>query len=74
MDVSEVGLGAALLQTRSGTSCLRNEVPENRIVRPIALVSNSLYSMEKRYSNIERKAPGTLYRLEKFHTTALQER
>ena len=32
MDATEVGLGAALLQTRSGTSCPREEAPDNRIL------------------------------------------
>ena len=31
-DASWVGLGAALLQTRSNTSCLKDEVQDNSIV------------------------------------------
>ena len=53
-ETSGIGLGAALLQTRSGTSCPRDKAPYNSILRPIAFVSKSLSSTEKRYSNIER--------------------
>ena len=38
-DVSGVELGAALLNTRSGTSCPREEAPGNSILRPIAFAS-----------------------------------
>ena len=48
IDVSVVGLGAALLQTRNGTSCSRDEVPDSSILRPIVFVSKSLSSTEKR--------------------------
>ena len=65
--MSGAGLGAALLQTRSNTSCHRNEVPDNSILRPIAFTSKSLTGTEKKYSNIEREALGILYGLEKFH-------
>ena len=41
-DSSGVGLGATLLQTRSYTSCPRDEVPDNSILRPIAFSSKSL--------------------------------
>ena len=66
-DASGVKLGAALLQTRSGTSCPRDEAPNNSILRPIASTSKSLSSAEERYSNIEREALSILYRLKKFH-------
>ena len=46
-DASEVGLDAALLQTRSNTSFPRNKVPHNSILRPIAFASKSLTGMEK---------------------------
>ena len=46
-DASGVGLGAALLQTRSSTSYIRDEVPDNSILRPIAFATKSLASMEK---------------------------
>ena len=67
INASGVGLGAALLQTRNGTSCPRDEAPDNSILRPTALVSKSLSSLEKRYSNIEREALDILYRLKKVH-------
>ena len=67
MDASGVRLGAALLQPRSSTSCLKDEAPYNSILRPIPFVSMSLSSMEKRCSNIERETLGIIYRLEKFH-------
>ena len=47
MDISGVALGAVLLQTRSGTSCPRDEAPDNITLRPIAFVSRSLSSMDK---------------------------
>ena len=61
-DASGVGLGAALVQTRSNTSCPRDEVLDISILRPIAFSSKSLTRAEKRYSNIEREALGILYR------------
>ena len=36
-DASGFRLGAALLQTRSGTSCPRDKAPGNSILRPICL-------------------------------------
>ena len=35
--VSRIGPGAALLQTRSGTSCPRDKAPEHSILRPLHL-------------------------------------
>ena len=55
-NVSGDGLGAALLQRRSNTSCHRDEVVDNSILRPTAFSRKSLTEAEKRYSNIERKA------------------
>ena len=46
-DTSRVGLGAGLLQTREGTVCSRDEILENRILRPIAFASQSLSAKEK---------------------------
>ena len=63
----EVGLGAALLQTRNGTSCPRGKATGNSILRAIVFASKSLSGTEKRYSNIEREALGIVHRLEKFH-------
>ena len=59
-DVSGVGLGVALLQTRSNTSFHRDEAPDNSILRPIAFTSKNLTGAEKRYSNIEKEALGIL--------------
>ena len=64
--VSGVGLGAALLQAGSGTSCPRDNAPDNSILRPITFASKSLSSAERRYRNIKRDALGILHRLEKF--------
>ena len=66
-DMSGVGQGATLLQTRSNTSCPKDEVPDNSLFRPTAVASKSLTGVEKRYSNTEREAQGILYGLEKFH-------
>ena len=66
-DVSGVGLGAALLQTKFNMSCHRDEVPDDSILRPTAFSSKSLTGAEEKYSNIERESLGILYGLEKFH-------
>ena len=55
-DASGIGLRAGLLQTRNGTSCLRDMSPDNNKVRTITYARKSLSSTEKRYSNIEREA------------------
>ena len=47
-DAYRVGLGAALLQTRSDTSCHRDEAPDNGILRPIAFYSKSLTGAKKK--------------------------
>ena len=39
-DASGVRLGAALLQTRSGTSCPGDKVPDDSILRSITLPAN----------------------------------
>ena len=45
VDACGVGLGeAALLKTRSGISCPRDEAPDNSILSPIAFVRKSLAS------------------------------
>ena len=46
-DVSGVGLGASLLQTRNGTSCPRDTAPDNTILWPTAFASKSLSSAEE---------------------------
>ena len=66
-DASRIGLGAALLQTRDGTTCLKDIAPDNTILRPIAFASKSLTSAEHRYSNIKREVLGILHGLKKFH-------
>ena len=40
-DASGVGLGAALLQTTSGTSCPRDKAPDNCILRPITFAGKN---------------------------------
>ena len=66
-DMSQVGLGANLLQTRHNMSCHRDVMPDNSILRPIAFTSKSLNGAEKRYNSIKRDALGIIYGLEKFH-------
>ena len=53
IDASGVGQGAAWLQTRSITSCPKDEALDNSILRPIAFASKGLTRAEKRYNNIE---------------------
>ena len=60
-DASEVGLGTALIQTQSNTSCHRDEAPDNSILSPTAFSSKNLIGGERRYSNIERESLGILY-------------
>ena len=57
-DVSGVRLVVSLLKTRSGTSCPRDKASDNSILRPIMFASESLSSVERRYSNIEREVLG----------------
>ena len=66
-DASGITLVAALLETRSGTSCQRDKIPDNRILRPIVFASKSLSGTERRHSNIEREALHILHGLEMFH-------
>ena len=51
-DVSGVGLEIVLLQTRSKTSCHRDEVLDNSILRPITFSSKSVTRAENGNSNI----------------------
>ena len=57
-DVSGYRLGAALLQTKSNTSCPRHYTQDSGILRPIAQMSKALSSVEKGYSNIGRETLG----------------
>ena len=66
-DASEIRLRAALLQTRSDTSCSRDKVPDNSMLRTITFASKSLSSVERRYSSIEREALDILHDLKTFH-------
>ena len=60
-DASDVGLGVGLLQVREGMNCLCDEAPDDMALYPIAFTSKSLFSVETRYSTIERKAPDIFY-------------
>ena len=66
-DASEIRLGAALLQTRSSTSCPKDKAPDNSILKPIMFAGKSLPSAERRCSNIKREALGILHGLRKIH-------
>ena len=67
MDVSGIGLGAALLQLHDNTVCQKGVVPQNKALHPIAFTSKSLTGVEQRYSNIKWEVLGILHGLEKFH-------
>ena len=62
-DSPEVGLGAGLLHTTEGTNYPRDETPDNSILRPITLASNT-----------EREVLGILHNSENSTITALPER
>ena len=51
---SGIGHGAALLQTRDGTTWSKDAVPDSTILRTITFASKT--TAEQRYSNIEREA------------------
>ena len=48
-------------ETRSNTSCHRDDMPDNSILRPIAFSSKSLVGMEKIYSNRKKNTMHTLW-------------
>ena len=54
-DASGVGLGAAFLQTRSNTSCPRDKVPDNSILRPTIFSSKNLTGQKKIQQYRKRK-------------------
>ena len=54
-DASEVGLGAALLQTRSNTNCHRGDMLDNSLLRPIVFSSKSLTGAEKDTATLKEK-------------------
>ena len=54
-DTSAVGLGAALLQTRSNTNCHRDKALHNSTIGSIAFASQSLPKAGKRYSILQEK-------------------
>ena len=73
-DASGMGLGAALLQTRDGTTCPKDIAPDNTNLNPFTFITMSLTSAEHRYSNIKREALGILHGLEKLcHYCFLKE-
>ena len=45
-DASRIGLGAAILQMRNGTTCPKDIAPDNTILRPIMFASKSVTSAE----------------------------
>ena len=65
-DLSGVGFGAILLQTRDGATYQRDTTPDNTTLQPIAFAIKSLTSAEHRYNNIEREELGILHGLEMF--------
>ena len=54
-DAPEAGLGAAILQTRSSTSCTRDESLENSILKPIAFMSRRLSMQKKVTAPLKKK-------------------
>ena len=54
-DASGVGLGAVLLQTRSNTSCHRDNMPDNSILRSITFFSKSLTVAEEDIAILKEK-------------------
>ena len=54
-DASGLRLGAALLQTRSGTSCPRDKAPKHSILGSITFVSKSLSSVERSIATLKEK-------------------
>ena len=67
IDTFGIGLGIAILKTRSSTNFPRDKASDNSILRPITFASKSLSGAGRRYSNIEREALGILHRFEKLH-------
>ena len=47
-DKSGVGLRAGLLQIRDGTSCQRDDIPDNNIIRPITFAGERLSAAGKK--------------------------
>ena len=66
-DTLGVQLGAIPLQPRDSMQSPRNEAPSSGALWSIEFLSKSLKSADTCYSNIERRALGILYGLEKFH-------
>ena len=72
VDASKVGLGATLLQsTKSSTqevNCpiLKDGIPSQDTLRPVAYASKALTETEMRYANNERELLAVLHGLEKF--------
>ena len=54
-DASGVGLGTALLQTRSNTNCHRDKVTDNSILRPLAFANISLTRTDKNTEILKEK-------------------
>ena len=47
-DASRIGLGATILQKIMGTSCPRDQPPDNIILRPIAFLSKSMTRLQQK--------------------------
>ena len=72
-DISGIGLGVMLLQTRDSMSFPQDKLPDNSIPRPKAFWSRNLTIVERRNSNIERDAVGILHRLNFHHYCSAKE-
>ena len=65
-DASGVGLCSTLLQTRSNTSCHKDEAPDNCILRPIAFPSKRLTRAENIQQH-RKRSPRHNTLTQKFH-------
>ena len=66
-DVSGVGFGLALAQTRDNMTCHRDEVPDNSILRPLHLPAMG----QRRDTATLTEAPGIIYGLAKVPSLLL---
>ena len=73
-DASRVGLGASLLQTRSGTSFPRDETPDNSILRPSAFVSKESVKCGKKIQQYRKRSTRYTIWTQKFPSLAFCKR